>query len=178
MQRRMTLARLLSLLLALTATGSIAEAQNTTGKSARTKSVPKQPTVRDGNSNASLSEQECREFAQAIVKAVSSGDQAALNALFDWDSLFDKTFAGLTLPETDRKEYIRGLRGSITKDTGLMGQIIKNTKTGGKFDYLRTRQNHGGQVIPVPDHPVEWRGQLSRGNRPVPLLASIMREGA
>jgi len=40
-----------------------------------------------------------------------------------------------------------GLKSSFNKPTGYAGQLIKNTKDGGKLDYLRTRQNHGRQVI-------------------------------
>ena len=143
----MTLARLLSLLLALATTVSIAEAQNTTGRSARTKSVSQQPAARDQNSNAALSEQECRAYAQALTKAFSSGDRAALSALIDWDSIFDTALNGLSMPDNQRREFTTGLRSSLDNDNGFTGQLVKNGPAGGKFDYLRTRQNNGRQVV-------------------------------
>ena len=65
--------------------------------------------------------------------------------------LFDATvMVNLALSDQQlRQELKTGLKNGIDSDTGLTGQLVKNSQQGGKIDFLRTRQNHGRQVVPL-----------------------------
>ncbi len=96
MRRGMTLARLLSLLLVMTATVSIAEAQNNIGRSARAKAAPKQPAAGKREfEGLALGAGVPRICRGELAKTVSSGDRAAVSALIDWDSVIDTAFPGV-----------------------------------------------------------------------------------
>ena len=94
-----------------------------------------------------LSDEECRAYAMAVVDAIGSGNRDAFTAHIDWDALFDTAMFSMDLPDKQRTELRAGLKNGIDSDTGLTGQLVKNTQQGGRVDFLRTRQNHGRQVI-------------------------------
>ncbi len=116
-------------------------------ESARAKAAAKQPAAGKRESKGSLSDQVCRAFADELAKTVSSGDRAAVSALIDWNSVIDTAFQGLAVPEAQRQELRDGIKSGLDKETGITGQLVKNGQAGGTFDYLRTRQNQGRQVV-------------------------------
>jgi hypothetical protein len=147
MNRRVTWIRLLLVITALTAACSATSAQDTRTGRTRSKVGSKQSVSQNGGANNPLSDQECRAYAQLVIKAVASGDQAAFNALIDWDQLFDTALTGIEMTEKLRKDLNRGLRSGGDRETALTGQLIKNSRAGGTFDFLRARQSHGRQAI-------------------------------
>jgi hypothetical protein len=146
MHCRLTWIRLGLVFTILTIAFSSASAQSQRGGTARSKAVSK-PVGRDRVAKNPLSDQDCRAFAQAIGSALSAGDQAALNALIDWDALFDTALAGMSLPDTQRQNLIKELKSTIGLELGLTGQLAKSAKAGAKFAFLRTRQNPAGQAV-------------------------------
>jgi hypothetical protein len=94
-----------------------------------------------------LSDEECRDYALAVVNAAGSGNRAAFTAQIDWDALFDASLVNLALSDQQLQEFKKGLKSSIDSDTGFAAQLVKNSQQGGKFDFLRTRRNHGRQVV-------------------------------
>ncbi len=53
----------------------------------------------------------------------------------------------LALSDQQLQEFKKGLKSSIDSDAGFAAQLVKNSQQGGKFDFLRTRRNHGRQVV-------------------------------
>jgi hypothetical protein len=94
-----------------------------------------------------FSDEECRDYALAVVNAAGSGNRAAFTAQIDWDALFDASLVNLALSDQQLQEFKKGLKSSIDSDTGFAAQLVKNSQQGGKFDFLRTRRNHGRQVV-------------------------------
>jgi len=146
MQRRLTLARLLLVGTALTFNASLVSGQEKTEGAIQAKPVPK-PAARDRDAKSALSEQDCREYAQKVVNAVEAGDRNALDALIDFESIFEAATAGFEVPDAERPEMIRGLHSSMGSQGGLAGQLIQNSQAGGNFDFLRVRQNRQRPVI-------------------------------
>src|SRR5262249_10915535 len=87
------IARRLLVLAVFAAAGSRADAQEVVGSAARIAPVHEK-AVGSRDSTGPLSEQDCREYAQLIVNAFKSGDLNAVNALIDWDAIFDAATAG------------------------------------------------------------------------------------
>jgi tetratricopeptide (TPR) repeat protein len=100
-----------------------------------------------GPGEVALSEAECRDYAEAVVKAVEAGYQVGLNALVDWDSVFRAATTGWNIPDNLHEEVIRGLREGVEGELGLTGRIITNSKQGGRFSFLGARRRHDRQVI-------------------------------
>jgi hypothetical protein len=96
---------------------------------------------------APISDEERQEYAQALVNAVESGDQAGFNALIDWDSIFATATAGLDAPKAQVAAWIRGMKTAMVQNSGYAGALIQNSKSGGRLDYLRTKLSHGQQMI-------------------------------
>jgi hypothetical protein len=94
-----------------------------------------------------LSDEECRAYALAVVNSVGSGNRAVFSTQFDWDSLCDTVLLNVDLTDKKRQEFKTGLKRRIDNETGFAAQLVKNSQQGGKFDFLRTRLNHGRQVI-------------------------------
>jgi tetratricopeptide (TPR) repeat protein len=107
----------------------------------------KQTAAGSRRAGSAVSEQECRAYADAVVKAVGSGNLPAFNALIDWDELFKTALAGMTMNDAQRTQLMQELKNGLNNETGISGQIVKNSKNGGELGFLRTRQNHGRQVI-------------------------------
>jgi hypothetical protein len=140
MRRRMTLARFLSVLVVLTLTISVAHAQNAPATIlARTPAAQGSPI--DQGSHTELSEEECRGYAQAVVKAITTGDRTALNALIDWESFTKSATAGFGLPDAEVEGMKRGMRKSLEGKGSLVDQLIQNSETGGSFHLLRLRED-------------------------------------
>jgi hypothetical protein len=94
-----------------------------------------------------ISEQECRDFAESLSKAVAAGDLAALNGLFDWNQLYGAVLNGMEMTTKRRQDLVLELRTGMDKDYSFTGQLIKNVQAGWTWHYLRTREDHGRQVI-------------------------------
>jgi hypothetical protein len=144
---RLTLAHLLFVLAALCASGSFAMGQETAPGAFRPPPAPKAPPAGDRIARGPLSDQECRDFAQLFVDAVKSGDRAALDALFDWETIWKTATTGFELSGPDRAELFQNLTRGALGDSSIGAQLIKNSKSGGEFDTLRIRQSQTRRVI-------------------------------
>jgi tetratricopeptide (TPR) repeat protein len=94
-----------------------------------------------------LSESDCRTYAQSVLDAIKEGRLAELNALVDWDTLFKTMATGWDIPDKVHQGMLRGLRAGLDGELGFTGQLIRNSKIGGSYRFLRTRESHGRQVI-------------------------------
>jgi hypothetical protein len=94
-----------------------------------------------------ISEKDCDEYARSVTSAVSSGNKPALNALFDWDAIFATATANLGGSPESVADWTKELKQSLERDTSFTDSIIRSTKTGGRFDFLRARISRGRQVI-------------------------------
>jgi len=132
---------------ALTCAGSPACRQQKPTVAAQARPAAGSPAAAQGAVTKPLSEPDCREYAQAVAQAVASGDEAAFNALIDWDSMFATATADLGASEKFISDVVQGLRRSLVSGAGLARPLIQNSKSGGTFDFLRTRVSHGDQVV-------------------------------
>ncbi len=123
--------------------------QDGLGKATRSKPGPEQKSAGNPATEATgpLSEADYRTFAQSVVEACSQGELTALNALFDWDSLYKTMAHGWELPEEVIQGAFSGLKKGMSQEGGITGQIIDLSKKGGSLTYLRTRRSRGRQVV-------------------------------
>jgi hypothetical protein len=85
------------------------------------------------------SEAECREFAASVEKIALTGDAAGLNGTIDYDAIMEKGMAGIDAPEEGRRQFMRGLRQSLTGPAGLGSQVTRAAAAGGGYRLLRLR---------------------------------------
>ncbi len=153
---------LLMVFTALTFAGSFAIGQEKSTGAARSKPAAGAGAVSKGAAKGELSDQDCRSYALQVVKAVGSGNVSTLNSLIDWDSLFRTMMKGLEITAKTREDLTLGLKNALDRETGLSGQIIKNSQRGGTFSFLRARENHGCRVVVFRlIQPVEMGGVVS-----------------
>jgi hypothetical protein len=145
-RRRIESASLPIVFAVLASVGNLSCGQDRGGGREQPKAPAGTQAIQDRAGQQELSDQDCRDYAQAVVRAVATGDQAAFNGLVDWDLIFDTATARLGVPETARAEYIRGLRSEMETKGGLGRQIIEKSRKGGEFSFLRTREKHGRRV--------------------------------
>jgi tetratricopeptide (TPR) repeat protein len=90
-----------------------------------------------------VTDEESLALAEEIDKAVSSGDPAALDRLIDWDSLNQRSTAGIDAPENFRSGFIKGLNNARTNGKGLANSIVDVVKKGGSYTLIHshTREN-------------------------------------
>jgi hypothetical protein len=94
-----------------------------------------------------LPDGDCRAFALQVVEAIKTGKLSVLNDLIDWELLFSKTMRGLDVTPKLRQDITTGLKNGLSRETGLSGQIVKNSRAGGTFDFLRVREDKNRQAI-------------------------------
>jgi len=139
MRRSNDSACLLMAFTALIFAGSLASGQEKSASAARSKPAAGAKAVSKGVAKGELSDQDCRSYALQVVKAVGYGKVTTLNSLIDWDSLFRTMMKGLEITAKTREDLTMGLKNVLDRETGLSGQIIKNSQQGGSFSFLRAR---------------------------------------
>ncbi len=132
---------------AFASAGTMTSRQENAGEQTPPEPAAGARAVRDGAAKKTLSEPECREYAQAMVRAVAAGDQTAVNALIDWDAILEAGRAGIAMTDKNHAAYLRAMRGSLLGNAGLASQLIRNSQAGGKFDYRRTEEKQKRRVI-------------------------------
>jgi tetratricopeptide (TPR) repeat protein len=133
--------------MALTSTASLASGQELSPTSVQSKPAAGPRAVQKSAAKGEVSDADCRAYALRVVKAVSSGNVSALNSLIDWDALFNTMLKGIEISPQMRGNITVGLKSALNRETGLSGQIIKNSQQGGTFSFLRNRENHDRRVI-------------------------------
>jgi hypothetical protein len=147
MRRSMTLAWVLLVLPVVTVTGFGASFQEKSAKSSRAKPSPRSQSVSKTAPKSQLQDGDCRAFALQVVEAIRTGKLSVLNDLIDWELLFSKTMRGLEVTPKLRQDITTGLKNGLSRETGLSGQIVKNSRAGGTFDFLRVREDKNRQAI-------------------------------
>jgi tetratricopeptide (TPR) repeat protein len=111
-----------------------------------------------------LTDEECLAAAEAISEAARSGDVAALNRMIDWDSVIQRSTAGIDAPEPFRKGFIKGLRSSLLKDNGVANGVVKAVEGGGSYTLLHshTRENRRWLLfrLVLPESSVNYHDLL------------------
>jgi hypothetical protein len=116
-----------------------------------------------------IPEKDCQQFASEVVEAVASGNKAALNSLLDWEAIFATATTNLGAPPNVVQGWIQEMRQALNTNVGFADSLIQNTKSGGQFDFLRTRISHGRQVAMF-----RLLGPASRG---VNYIEFIVKQG-
>jgi hypothetical protein len=147
MRRSMTLARVLLVFSVVTLAGFGASGQEKTAKKSRTKPVPRPRPVSKQTPKSQLHDGDCRAFASQVALAIRAGNISTLNDLIDWESLFNTTMKGMDVTPKLRQDITLGLKNGLSRETGLSGQIVKNSRAGGTFDFLRIREDKNRQAI-------------------------------
>jgi hypothetical protein len=147
MRRSMTLALVLLAFTVVTVTAYGAIRQEKSAKSSRAKPSPRSQSVSKPAPRIPLRDDDCRAFAAQVVEAIGTGRLPAVNDLIDWELLFSKTMRGLEVTTKLRQDITSGLRNGLSRETGLSGQFVKNSQTGGTFDFLRVRNEKNRQAI-------------------------------
>jgi hypothetical protein len=137
----------------------------------RSKSDSHPAGARDRMGQNQISDEECRAFGLALAKAVSAGDLAAVNALIDWDVLFEKALAGMSMTQPQHQSIITELKGSVGLELGFTGQLVKNAKAGTELTFLRPRQSRGSQVA-------QFRMSQTAGEGGVNYLEFVVKRSA
>jgi len=89
------------------------------------------------------SEEEAKQFALKLEKAVAAGNLAGANALVDWDTLLD--FATDTTEGSSqfRDGFIKGAKQKIQTPASFMGQVSSLPAQGGAYKFIRCRDQDG-----------------------------------
>jgi tetratricopeptide (TPR) repeat protein len=96
------------------------------------------------SATAQLSEDECVQFARAMVACIKQRDLKAFDRLIDWNSILNKATESLGFPPQHRAGFHRGVMDSVTSDKGFAAQIASHAAAGGSYKFLRVRER-GGQ---------------------------------
>ena len=83
------------------------------------------------------SDEECRQFAGAIQKAVKSGDGAAVDRLIDYDAILESATGGVSCDRKIRRQFISENKSELRSQAGLGTMIARALGSGGSYDFLR-----------------------------------------
>jgi hypothetical protein len=147
MRRSINSAGILLLFAVATVAGFDARGQEKAKSKGRAKPGSGSQSISKSASKNQINDADCRAYASRVVDAVKAGNMSAVNELVDWDSLFNRTFEGMDIEPKLRERITLGFRNGLSLETGLSGQIIKNSRAGGTFDFLRIRDDESRRVI-------------------------------
>ena len=147
MRRSSKSAWILLVLTVVTTGGLPARSQEKSTRKSQSTPTTRSPSVSKPAQSGQLDDKDCRAFATKVVEAVKSGNTSALNDLIDWESLFNKTLKDIELTPKLRQDINSGLKSGLSRESGLSGQIVKNSQAGGSFDFLRIREDKNQKVI-------------------------------
>jgi tetratricopeptide (TPR) repeat protein len=101
---------------------------------------PHGPTIRPGEPEPKiepgLSEDECRELAERIAKAVQGKDPAALAKVFDWDALIENASGDVEAPKGVKDRFAAEMKGDAQRAGALAKQIRDHVARGAEYKYL------------------------------------------
>lgn len=89
---------------------------------------------------APLTEDDCKEFGESLENAVAVGDPAAVNRLFRFNDLIERSVSDLGLSASEKKSLLAGAAKAATQ---FPGQFINVVKEGGSYSVLRVRTVDG-----------------------------------
>ena len=147
MRRSMTLAWVLLVFNMVTVTGFGASFQEKSAKTSQAKPGPRSQAVSKPAPQGQLPDGDWRAFGSQVALAIKSGNVSALNDLIDWDALFNTTLKGIEVTPKLRQDLTLGLKNGLSRESGFSGQIVKNSREGGTFDFLKVREDKNRQAI-------------------------------
>ncbi|MHC5540063.1 tetratricopeptide repeat protein [Singulisphaera rosea] len=108
--------------------------------------------VKAGNApktGITVSDEDCRAFADRTQEEVAMGDSARFASEIDWEAILEAATAGIPAPEAARKGFIGGARTSILADNRYVKEILETTRDGGAYTFLRifTRDKRKGVLF-------------------------------
>jgi hypothetical protein len=86
-----------------------------------------------------VTDAEVRQFATALERGVAAGDTSVFASEIDWNSIIDKSMAGVEAPQQFRDGFRKGAKGSLEKSNNMAAQIIDQARKGGSYRLLRSR---------------------------------------
>ena len=90
--------------------------------------------------SAGVTDEQAREFVDAVEDAIAQDDPKAFGALIDWNDLCTTATSGF--PDTPamrklRRDFARGVISKIRESGGITSQILQSLKTDGTYRFLR-----------------------------------------
>lgn len=89
----------------------------------------------------SVSQEEGQAFAEQFEQAIVQQNAAIYNQAIDWESVADRSMAGLTTPKA--AEIRTGMVRGFTQTNNLLAQVSNLTAQGGSYKLLRVHQVDG-----------------------------------
>lgn len=89
------------------------------------------------------SDEECKAFAAALLKALESGDLSAYGRLFDYDTMLERAVGDIADAPQSKKGFIRGVKKDLTDETGMPSMLHALIKEGGSIRLLRIHEQDG-----------------------------------
>jgi hypothetical protein len=93
-----------------------------------------------------LTIEECKSFAARLEAAAKSDKPQEVLALFDWESLFERSLAGINLSKRDRDATLKGMRES-DGPSNLTKLILEAVNNGGSYRPLRVHDKDEGKRV-------------------------------
>jgi tetratricopeptide (TPR) repeat protein len=81
-------------------------------------------------------EEDARNFAESLTKAVLAGDSASIDQIVHLSDLEERLASDLSMSDSKRSEVLAGTRKGF-REVGFGAQIIKATQDGGTYKLLR-----------------------------------------
>ena len=90
---------------------------------------------------------ECRAVADAMNRAIKSGDPDAFDRIIDWNAIDQAGTTGFKISEKVRKEFIQGLGKGRSGSNRMSVTIIDLVQKGGSYTLLRTLPKKNGRSL-------------------------------
>lgn len=94
--------------------------------------------IRDLHRGKPISDEEAREWGEALIAELQAGQDSTLSKLIDWWALADRATSGIDAPEKFRAGFSQGASNSA--GAGFAGQLRKEIKQGASLHLLRIRE--------------------------------------
>lgn len=102
------------------------------------KKQPSQPTSASKATTLAVpTDEECRQFAESLEKAIAVGDGAVMNAMINWEVILEEATDGLDFPDKIWADLRKGFLDETQRSTGIAFQIADSAANGGSYHFLR-----------------------------------------
>ncbi len=90
------------------------------------------------------SDDEAQAFAASLEKTLATGNIAAINAAFNFDTLLRRGISGIDIPEDVRQNLIAGTMADLMGPDGLAAGIVRAVAQGDRYRLLHVHR-HGDE---------------------------------
>ena len=103
---------------------------------------PATPAPAIQNTGAPVTEDEAKQFADALAQAVKANDPVQIGRFLHLNELVERSISDLDLPGADRRGLLAGAQRSLQQG-GFGRQILKGIEEGGSYKFLRIHSVDG-----------------------------------